>query len=154
MTRDEVDAFFAAKNKTLPAAPEWRQRTARVAERRAYLPIAVGGVITSAQLALIVFVNDPGYLTVNVLAPTCVARLCLSGSHWDRLSGEWLTKPHWHSWTLNRPSHHGLPKELLRAQEVAEDLTSRDVAFAWLLKEIEIESPPWPLVWPDTGTLI
>ena len=122
--------------------------TTRAGERRTYLPIAVEGVISPAQLEITVYLHDPEYLVINLLAPTCVARACLTLGHFDREAGVFLDVPHFHPWKLNRPKGSALPKELLRAIPIPPEVCSRDLAFAWFLQEIGIESPSWSLDWP------
>ncbi|MET3287057.1 UNVERIFIED_ORG: hypothetical protein ABIC34_003878 [Sphingomonas sp. 1057] len=153
MTVDDVDAFLAAKPKTLPAAPEWLSNTDRVGERRSYLPIAVSGRVSNVQLCMVTKLRDDGYLVLNLLVPQCVTRLCLSLEHHDRRTMETVEAPHWHPWALNRPKHNSLPKRLDRAVNLSGTVSGRDDAFAWFLDGLRIESPPWPMIWPAKDEL-
>lgn len=153
-TCSDIDAFLAARPKTLPAEPEWRMITQRVGERRCYLPIAVSGVISNLTLEMTVNLRDDTYLVINLLAPTCISRLCLSKEHFDRARGEMVEAPHWHCWADNRPQGKRLPRELPHAEGLTGKIASRDDAFAWFLKQIGIESPPWPLDWPAKDVML
>lgn len=153
-TCSDIDAFLAAQPKTLPAEPEWRTLTTRVGERRCYLPIAVEGVMSNLSLEMTVNLRDDSCLVINLLAPSCISRLCLAKEHFDRSRGELVEAPHWHSWNDNRPKGMRLPRELPHAEGLSGIIASRDDAFAWFLKQIGIESPAWPLIWPPKDVML
>lgn len=139
---------MVARPKTLPAEPEWRTLTSRAGERRCYLPVAVEGAISNVTLEITVNIRDDTYLVINLLAPSCVSRLCLSTEHFDRARGKLVEAPHWHAWKDNRPKGQRLPKELPHATGLAGEIFGRDDALAWFLKQIGVESPSWQIAWP------
>lgn len=153
-TCSDIDAFMAARPKTLPAEPDWRIITSRAGERRCYLPITVDGVISNLTLEMTVNLRDDSYLVINLLAPSCISRLCLATEHFDRARGELVEAPHWHSWRDNRPKGKRLPKELLHAEGLAGKIVGREDAFAWFLKQIGVDFPPWSLTWPPKDVML
>ncbi|MEJ6010149.1 hypothetical protein [Novosphingobium aquae] len=153
MTRDDVDLFLAAPAKTLPALPDWESRTSRLNERRCYLPITVDGRVSNVHLEMTVMLDNESYLVMNLLAPTCVSRLCLSLEHFDRKQGELIPAPHWHPWPVNRPSKGGLPKNLATAESLVGIIATRDEAFPWFLDRLGIGLPSWPFEWPKRENL-
>lgn len=154
MRRDDVDAFLVAAGKTLPTKPEWRTVTQRAGERRCYLPIAVDGRISNIELEMTVNLRNDDFFTINLLAPVCVARLCLSLDHFDRKAGVYVGAPHWHPWHGNRPASQTLPKELRHAESLAGIVSNKKEAFVWFLREFRIDSPAWPLSWPEKDRLL
>jgi hypothetical protein len=154
VTSDEIDRFFTTSGKTLPAAPEWLVTTSRKGERRCQLPVAVGGRIAAGiKVEVTVYMHDPEYLVITVLAPTCVARLCLSTYHNDRRLMLRIPPPHFHRWSQNRPQGPKLPAGLPTAEHVAGLAKNRDAAWYWFLQEVGIDSPAWVMNWPDEKAL-
>lgn len=147
MTGGDVDAFFASDTKTLPARPEWRDGN-RDGERRAALPIAVGGVVSLFQLAMTVRLQEPEYLMLAIGGGRQVCRLCATTSHRDRRTGELIDSSHFHSWEANRPAHGGIPKRLYSCEAIPLAIVGRDAAFHWLARVRE-SAPDWmPIIWP------
>jgi hypothetical protein len=154
VTSDEVDAFFAHSGRTLSAVPSWRTVTSRPGERRAEIPVSVDGRTSPVILSMTAFTFDPAYLSIVLLAPTCVSRLCLTIEHFDSVDKRIVEAPHFHSWEANRPNGQKLPQRLGRAAEIDADLPDRTAAFVWFLGQTGIESPHWRLEWPDPGVMI
>lgn len=153
MTPDEVDAFLASQNKTLPAQPAWRDDYPRAGERRCYLPVAVNGRIAGPHVEVTVYLNNPEFLVINLLVPSCVMRLCMAGTHRDRARRTMIGAPHIHRWERNRPKGMRLPKELLHAEYIPSVPRDRSAAFAWFLGEAHIDLPSRPMEWPERSEL-
>lgn len=107
------------------------------------------------ELEIIVQAHAPEALVIVLLAPSCIARLCLGKGHRDRFTRELVFDPHFHSWEANKPSGTTLPQELPRYEILPAIAQSRDEAIAWFLKRAGIESPAWlPVRWPDSENLV
>lgn len=157
MTREELDALVARKDKQLPARPDWREGT-QVGTRRAYLPVTLDGASAGLQVAVTAKPARKDYLVANLIANRiCVARLCLSGGHRDRLTRTFVADGHMHRWQDNRPNGSKIGKslKLLRHTPLPRAVTTRDAAFALFLTECGIESPTWwPMIWPLDQVLL
>ena len=89
---------------------------------------------------------DPKYLIIVLVAPTCIARLCLGLGHVDRRTRERVECAHYHSWEANMPTGKTLPKLLAEYEIPVPELTNRDDALTWFYQRtgIEFRSPDWP----------
>ncbi len=152
MTRDEVDAFFANPDKRLPAAFTWRET--RPNERRATQRVEAGGALSMVSLEVIMRMQERGFLIVILLAPTCIARLCLGGKHRDALTRELITAPHVHKLSPGPHKTQTLPADPPDLEIAPSRIITRDEAFAWFLEYFGIESPLDALRWPDAEGMI
>lgn len=153
MNGSEVDSFFAAARRTIPASPEWRDGN-RTGERRASLPVAVDGAISRIELVVTVKLNEPAYLMVGLVAGRQCCRLCMTTGHRDRRTGDTITESHFHSWEANR-SGNVIPKVLHSAERLPPAVRGKDTAFAWFLTRTRIDHPRWlPVAWPHGQGLI
>lgn len=146
MTRDEIDAFFAAVGKRCPAEFEWPVRNLRRNERRARQPVEVGGSISKVEIEIVIRMNEPGFIVIVLLAPTCITRLCLGSPHYDNRQRTLIESGHLHPWENNRPKGARLPEKLSEYELLPAEVIDRDAAFAWFLQRYAIESttPEWP----------
>lgn len=157
MTPDEIKAFLGDTKKRLPASPAWRDHQSRVGEMKARMPIEAGGSISRVEMEMTIKPANPDYLVAVLIAPLCIARLCIGpdAEHRNRITGVTSTGPHFHDWRMN--AH--LPKREASALPYCVDLpgaiVGRDAAFSWFLREVGIESPDWlPVKWPAQGGLL
>lgn len=146
MTRDEIDAFFAAPDKRCPAEFEWPAKALRKNERRARQRVEVGGSLSKVEMEIVVRLHEPGFIVIVLLAPTCIARLCLGSPHYDSRQRILIEDGHLHPWEQNRPKGPKLPEKLPDYELLPAEVKDRDAAFAWFLKRYGIESsmPEWP----------
>jgi hypothetical protein len=141
--RDDVDAFFAARAKSLDAVPDWRTGN-RAGEQRSSIPVAVGGAQSPVSLEMTVRLSDPEYLMALLLvSKKVICRLCTATGHFDRVLGEVIDSSHFHAWSDNRPTGPNLPKHLRNCVTLPSEIVGRAGAFAWFLNETGIASPPW-----------
>lgn len=155
MAPDDVDAFFACRTKVLPAAPTWLSHKSRVGELKARLPIEIDGAVPGPELEITLQTTDPDYIVLVIIAPHCIARLCIGTNHRNRVTGETTTAPHFHPWETNRGLTARLRSTLPFVVELPENVRGRDAAFTWFLDQVGIESPEWlPIVWPSQGKLL
>lgn len=156
MITEQVDAYLAGGDLTLPASPEWREGN-RAGERRCSLPVALNGSVGTMSLEITVKLTDPAYLMVLLLAPggKVVCRLCMTTGHRDRATGDVINEAHFHSWEANRRPGKAIPKQLVKAELVPPEIRSRDDAFTWFLTRTNISIPPWcPMAWPHGQGLL
>jgi hypothetical protein len=111
------------------------------------MPIAVDGILSKIQMSVTVYLNDPSYLVVMLIAPPCICRLCLTGAHRDRATGETVTGTHFHSWEHNKPKGQKLLESLQHLDPEQPQVTDRDAAIAWFLQRNDIQ----PLAVNDMG---
>lgn len=150
MRKNDVDEFFAASSRTLPARPEWRQVN-RPGERRSRIGVVVDGRSSGFDIELTVLLADASYLVaVLVGGNACLARLCMGPGHRDVLTRQVITDPHFHGWTANRPASQTLPKRLRHYVILPASAKGRSAGLAWFLGEIGVDSPSWfPPEWPE-----
>lgn len=156
MTSDEIEAFFADRNKHLPASPSWREHKSRAGEMRARLAIESRGLVSRVEIEMTVRAAAADYLVVVLIAPQCIARMCIGPDteHNNRITGERITGPHYHDWGMNKhlPKREGA--SLPYCVSLPSGISDRDAAFAWFLQQIGVESPGWmPVKWPAQGGL-
>lgn len=155
MTAEEIEAFFENQEKQLPALPVWRDHKSRDGEVKARIPVEVSGVISDVELEITLKHSDPKYMVIVLIAPACLARLCIGKGHRNRITGETTSLPHFHHWSANKHLTKREAMTLPFCVELPGDVVGRDAAFAWFLKEVGIESPPWlPVKWPEQGVFI
>ncbi|HUD91234.1 hypothetical protein [Sphingobium sp.] len=154
MTAEEIEAFFSDRAKRLPASPVWRDHSSRVGEQKARLPIEANGVVSQIELEMTLKFSDPDYLVAVLIAPPCIARMCIGveAEHNNRVTGEAIEGPHFHDWSMNRH----LPKReafsLPYCIPLPSEIVGKDAAFSWFLSRVGIESPDWlPVKWPTQG---
>lgn len=155
MNADDISIFLDKRGKILPSVPVWMPDKARSDEMRARLSIEVDGVIAGPEIEMTVRTTEPGYLVIVIVAPKCITRLCLSGGHRNKVTGETIQAPHFHGWSQNRELPARLRETLPFAEPIPSHVQTRDAAFAWFLHEVGIESPDWlPVSWPGQGALL
>lgn len=148
MTKDEVDAFYAARRRALTAVPAWQDGN-RLGERRTQLPVEVNGVISTVSLQMTVRLQDPAYLMIALAAGRQFCRLCMTTGHRDRATGHAVKAAHCHSWESNRPKGLKIPRELGAHELVPAEIKDKTEAFTWFLQRNGIDFPGWgPPVWP------
>lgn len=132
MTPFEVDAFIAARPKSLDADPEWRDGN-RIGEKRCSIPVAVAGSQSPISLEMTVRLSDPEFLMALLLVKRkVICRLCMTTGHFDRETGKEIEGSHFHSWQANRPAGQTLPRKLRHGAPVPErvaEITLRLLGF-------------------------
>jgi len=156
LTAEEIEAFFSDREKRLPAAPAWRDHSSRVGEQKARLPIEANGAISQIELEMTLKSSDREYLVAVLIAPPCIARMCigLDVEHNNRITGEAIEGAHFHDWSMNRHLPARVAASMPYCVPLPAEIEGRDAAFTWFLDRVGIESPGWlPVRWPDQGGL-
>lgn len=150
----EIDALLLSERKRLPAAPQWLPHKSRVGEMKTRIPIEVDGVSSGAEIEVTIRTAIPEYIVIVLLAPECVARLCIGSGHRNRITGETISTAHFHRWADNRHLTARNRAILPYAEILPTEIDTREAAFVWFLRQTGIESPAWlPIVWPGQGGL-